>query len=70
MERNHPRTAERKGVNMTDFDQWMEKVDYCVAMLFCGLSTSDLPDVDFWGLFDGGDTPEEAALFVIENAQT
>jgi len=55
---------------MTDFDQWMEKVDYCVAMLFCGLSTSDLPDVDFWELFDGGDTPEEAALFVIENAQT
>lgn len=56
--------ADRK----TTFDEWKKKVDAAVVRL-CGLGADDLPDVDYWGMYEAGDTPTEAAREVVRNAR-
>ncbi|MCC6607945.1 MAG: hypothetical protein IT327_32365 [Anaerolineae bacterium] len=43
------------------FAQWMQAVDQVVGEIAFGLSVHDLPDIDFRGLYDAGETAETAA---------
>lgn len=43
------------------FDQWMKKVD-AVLFRICGMVSDDLPDIDYYELFDAESGPTYAAL--------
>ena len=49
------------------YETWMKAVDLAVQGL-CGLSVHDLPDWLSRDSYDGGDTPQEAAAQVVEDA--
>jgi hypothetical protein len=53
-----------RGMN---FEKWKEEVDRKLIKL-CGLDSGCLPDVDYWGLYQTGDTPIEAAKYALEEA--
>ena len=55
-------------MQLTSFRDWRKAVDGELVRL-CGLPSSALPDVDYWGLYVTGDTPEEAARFALDNAK-
>lgn len=59
------KTAWRRSVET--FDQWKARVDEIVRERVI-VGCDDLPDVDYRGLYQTGNTPEEAADFVIQNA--
>jgi hypothetical protein len=50
------------------FQHWRIRVDEELVAR-CGLPGDALPDVDYWGLYLTGDTPEQAAEYVIQNAK-
>jgi len=50
------------------FEQWKKKVDVELRKL-CGMIGDDLPDVDYYSLYNSGDTPKEAAEYVFQYAQ-
>jgi hypothetical protein len=43
------------------FEEWMQHVDRVVGSIAFGLSVHDLPDIDFRGLYDAGETAQTAA---------
>jgi len=43
------------------FEEWMQHVDRVVGSIAFGLSVHDLPDIDFRGLYDAGETAQAAA---------
>ncbi|HFE67604.1 MAG TPA: hypothetical protein ENJ93_10110 [Chloroflexi bacterium] len=43
------------------FEEWMQRVDQVVGDIAFGLSVHDLPDIDFRGLYDAGETAQTAA---------
>jgi hypothetical protein len=51
----------------TSFENWRREVDRVIADVV-GMTADDLPDVDYRGLYATGNTPEEAAVFVVGNA--
>ena len=52
----------------TTFAAWKKEVD-AVLRRKTGMPSSALPDVDYWGLYVTGNTPEEAADFAYQNAK-
>lgn len=50
------------------FETWKRQVD-AVLLKHTGLTSDDLPDVDYRGLYATGDTPSEAAHYVVQNAK-
>lgn len=51
------------------FEQWKKLVDQAVVAL-CGLSSDDLPDVDYYTWYSQGVTPKAAAKKAIHLAKT
>jgi len=49
------------------FTAWFDQVDKAVEEI-AGCSVHDLPDIDFWSLFDGDALPVEAAIEVLREA--
>ena len=49
------------------FSEWMKRVD-AVLVRICGMGSDDLPDVDYWELFDNDSDPAYAALHALEAA--
>lgn len=49
------------------FEQWIKQVDDEIKRRVY-LGYLDLPDVDYRGLYECGDSPSEAAAFAIQNA--
>jgi hypothetical protein len=52
-----------------NFDDWRKAVDAIIADRVGGLTSDDLPDVDYRGLYETGKSPEEAARFAVRNAE-
>lgn len=50
-----------------NFNAWKKRVDQEIAFR-CGLTSDDLPDVDFWAMFYADYEPKLAAEMVLENA--
>lgn len=48
------------------FHQWMNEASASLLRR-CGMTADCLPDVDYQGLYRTGNTPDEAACFVIRN---
>lgn len=57
---------ERNSDGLT-FDEWIKKVDAEVIKRV-SLGYQDIPDCDYRGLFDSGDSPEEAAEFALDES--
>lgn len=51
-----------------DFDAWMKRVDAAVNS-WIGLSYEDLPDVDYYTMWEDGWPAGDAAQFALDNAQ-
>lgn len=49
------------------FDQWKAAVDEVIADV-CGMISDDLPDVDYIGLHETGNTPHQAARHALKEA--
>ena len=49
------------------FDQWMKRVDAVLDRLV-GMVSLDLPDVDYWSMYEDDNKPEFAALSALEAA--
>lgn len=49
------------------FEEWMKEVDKAVISA-SGMSYQDLPDIDFYSIFDAGSAPAIAASEVLEEA--
>lgn len=47
------------------FEEWKNRVDQKVSTV-CGLITEDLPDQDWRGLYESGDSPAMAAKYAFE----
>lgn len=47
------------------YEQWIRQVDALCARKYFGITTDDLPDQDWAGLFEDGYSPEEALDHVI-----
>lgn len=56
----------------TTFEKWMREVDNAIDRKTGGFGFGHelLPDVDYRGLYQTGNTPDEAADFAVENAKT
>ena len=50
------------------FDEWMAEVDSAIENEVYMIS-DDLPDVDYWDMWDGGTYPIEAARYAIRMAR-
>ena len=50
------------------FTEWKVKVDAYLTKKY-GLVSDDLPDIDYRGLYESGDSPSEAAKEAIRNAR-
>ncbi len=48
------------------FDAWMAKVDAAIGKK-CGLSSSDLADIDYLSMFEDGESPSAAAKAALSN---
>lgn len=51
----------------TKFEAWMERVDAAIESWY-GLSSDDLPDVEYYDMFEDGWTPGDAAQYALDNA--
>lgn len=49
------------------FEDWTKAVDKQIRKR-CWLSSDDLPDVDYRGMYESGMSPKETAIFAIRNA--
>lgn len=49
------------------FEDWMEAISADLWRAF-GITVEDLPDCDYWEMWDSGFTPARAASFAIKNA--
>lgn len=49
------------------FGGWKAATDSALAAV-CGMISDDLPDVDYFGLWKSGNTPNQAARFALEQA--
>lgn len=49
------------------YDEWKRLVDEVIRGRV-GVSADDLPDVDYDGLFQSGNTPNQAARFALKEA--
>jgi hypothetical protein len=49
------------------FESWLLAVDAALERRV-GLAMGDLPDADYWSLYAGGATPDQAALHAVRNA--
>lgn len=58
--------AELEGEPKLSFQEWMRKVNICVAQRI-GLSAEDLPDQPYRDWYDSGMTPQDAAEDVLRN---
>jgi hypothetical protein len=52
---------------MNDFDRWMKRVDEVIERRLM-ITSEDLPDVDYYGMFDSSLSPSEAASEAIRQA--
>lgn len=50
------------------FEEWMRAVDSVVGEIAFGLSVHDLPDIDFRGLYEAGETAQTAAEEALASA--
>jgi hypothetical protein len=50
------------------FDEWMAAVDREIAVSLCGLNSEDLPDANYYDMYESEYTPEDAAAEVLEDA--
>jgi hypothetical protein len=50
------------------FEVWMQQVDVLVGEIAFGLSVYDLPDIDFRGLYEAGETAQTAAEEALASA--
>lgn len=49
------------------FEAWMEEVNTEIEYT-CGLTSSDLPDVAYYDMYEDGLSPSSAAMEALENA--
>lgn len=49
------------------YDEWYEKIDSFIGE-WIGLGVDDLPDMNYRDMYDQGDSPRDAALAAMENA--
>lgn len=49
------------------FKEWLNKVDNVIEIKY-GLTTADLPDCNYYDMFEDGYTPSRAANVAIKNA--
>ena len=49
------------------FDAWKQAVDRIILQM-CGMCSEDIPDVDYYGMYQCQDTPKEAAKYAVKNA--
>lgn len=52
----------------TGFKKWKQKVD-TITQVKCGMTCDDLPDVDYWSMYESGVNPTAAANRVIKYAK-
>lgn len=52
-----------------EFESWKRRVDNELLKL-SGMISDDLPDADYWSMFENGDTPKQAAKYVIRHAMS
>lgn len=52
-------------MQIDSFEQWQRDVDSVLSGAV-GVTSDCLPDVDYWGLYQTGNTPSEAARYVLE----
>ena len=50
-----------------EFKAWLAEIDQAIVAT-CSLGYLDLPDVDYWAMFEFGDTPQQAAETALEEA--
>lgn len=50
------------------FEQWKNQVDEWLISS-TGMTSEDLPDIDYFGLYEAGDSPKQAAKEAIRNAR-
>lgn len=50
-----------------EFIAWMKEVDEILASKCAGMTHDDMPDKDWRGMHEAGDTPLDAARFLIED---
>jgi hypothetical protein len=51
------------------FNQWKAKVDAILSKKLGGLTSDDLPDIDYWSLWQDRVSPSSAAAQAIRNAK-
>jgi len=56
-----------KNKNDQTFEQWMKLVDKAVEAKI-GMTTMDLPDIDFYDAYENGKSPSTTAVKCIKNA--
>ena len=49
------------------FIRWKKEVDDCIGRI-CGLSSDDLPDVEYYDLYESEVSPQEMAAYVLNVA--
>jgi hypothetical protein len=54
--------------NDEGFEQWLRKVNYHLIQQ-CGMVSDDLPDRPYRDMYEGGDSPEDAATEALEYAK-
>jgi hypothetical protein len=56
-----------KTVKGLTFEEWLSRVDSAVDSL-CGMSADDLDDWHYWDSWNAGESPRNAAHYVVNNA--
>lgn len=60
-------TSMAKKTKKTTFQAWMNKVDSVIAASYCGLTTSDMADMDYYSQWEAGTSVRKMAKLVIAN---
>lgn len=47
------------------FEQWMQHINQ-IILQYCGMKCDDLPDEDYWNMWDNGSTYTEVVKFVLK----
>ena len=55
-------------IAQVEFARWKRSVDFEISKRVGGLTADDLPDVDYWSMWQEGKTPKQAAGRAIKNA--
>ena len=50
------------------FEEWMKMVDVVIGSKYGWLDSSDLPDIDYYGLYHDGASTKAAARKALKNA--